>query len=120
MDVGDRQGVSGMPVGIGFLDLRIGWMKTSEGGGYLFTDNGGKTWESRPVSIVSGGFADVVYVSPTEAWGVAGRIYQSIDSGSTWVKVLEGDYFRIQYLKDKNLLFAAGKGSLAKRNIPLR
>lgn len=117
--INNWEGARGMPGQVRFSDSGIGWITVNEPGGYLFTNDAGQRWESRPVSIVPGGFADVVYVSPTEAWGVAGDIYQSSDSGSTWVRVLEGDYFRIQYLKDKNLLFASGK-HLAKCKIPLR
>jgi len=110
----DRRGVSGMPVEIRFLDSNVGWMKTNEPGGYLLTTDGGNTWEPRPVSIVPGGFADVLYVSLTEAWGVARDIYRSNDSGITWTKVLDGDYFKLQHLKEGGILFVAGK-SIAKR-----
>lgn len=113
----DWQGVSGMPGEVRFLDSNVGWMKTSERGGYLFTNDGGKTWEPRPVSIVPGGFADLVYVSPTEAWAVAGGVYHSSDSGRIWTKVSEGDYFRIGYLVTARSLFAARR-SIAKYRLP--
>jgi photosystem II stability/assembly factor-like uncharacterized protein len=113
----DWKGVSGMPIEIQFLDSNVGWMKTSEGGGYLFTSDGGKNWEPRPVLIVPGGLANVVYVNPIEVWGVAGNIYHSSDGGKSWVEVLEGDYFRIQYLRDQKILFAVGK-SIAKCVLP--
>lgn len=113
----DRLGVSGMPYAIRFLDSNVGWIKTNEPGGYFVTHDGGKTWEPRSVSIVPGGFADIAYTSPSEAYGVARAVYHSNDSGRTWTKMFEGDYLRIEYLSSARCLFAAGS-SIAKYRFP--
>ena len=44
----DRGGAVGMPIKVRFINSQTGWMITNEGSdGYLFTDDGGKTWKPR-------------------------------------------------------------------------
>jgi len=117
VSVKNRQGMSGIPVKIQFLNSNIGWIITNEENGYLFTNNGGKSWESRQALAGAVYIGRVVHITSMEAWAVAGNLYQSTDSGKSWVKVEEGDYSRIQYLKNENILFAAGK-RIARCKLP--
>lgn len=110
VNIKDWQGVSGIPGEVRFLDSNTGWIKTNEtAGGYLLTNDGGKTWEQRPIPADTDFIDDVLYVTSTEAFVVAGNIYRSTDRGKSWVEVTEGDYSAIEYLKDQDILFAAGK-----------
>lgn len=108
------QGVSGMPIEVRFLDSDVGWVKTNEGGGYLLTKDGGKTWGPRPVLVGVRDLADVFYVSPNEAWCVSGDIYHTTDSGVTWTKEADGHFLKLRYLKQARILIAAGR-TIAKR-----
>jgi photosystem II stability/assembly factor-like uncharacterized protein len=101
-----REGVFGTPVRIRFLDSNVGWITTNQPGGYLLTRNGGKTWETR--SGPDGGFSDLVYLSATDAWGAAGGLFHSTDSGLTWTRVLIGDYRSLHYSSERKILVAAG------------
>ena len=93
-------------------------MTTNEPGGYLFTNDGGRTWEARAVAAASGSVSDIVYVTANDAWAVGKGIYHSTDGGRLWSKELDGDFSRIQYLKDKGLIVALGEKRIAKRQEP--
>ena len=114
-----RPEVSGMPSSVQFLDSNYGWMTTNQGGdAYWFTSDGGKTWDVRGESTPDDlAFRRVVYSSPSDVWAVSGGVFHSDDGGKTWTKVLSGNYSRIQYLKDKRVLFATGH-KLARYKLP--
>ncbi len=117
--VDSRPEVSGMPSSVHFLDSNYGWITTNQAeGGYWFTSDGGKTWDVRGEATPDGwAFGEVVYSSPSDVWAVSGGVFHSDDGGKTWAKVLNGDYSRIQYLKDQRVLFATGH-ELARYKLP--
>lgn len=105
-----RNEVYGKTVSIEFSDANVGWITTNQGSRYLFTSDGGTTWELRSAPAESLSFADLTYINPKEAWGVGRGIYHSKDGGKSWVRVSDGKYNSIEYVRQTNVLLAAGDG----------
>jgi len=107
--------VGGLPIKVRFVKPDVGWVENRDAfGKYLLTTDGGKTWKVQPTTTKPSGFLDVVYTSANEAWGVDedenGRIlYRTKDGGSSWERVALGNYSFIYYLREKGLIFVAGK-----------
>jgi photosystem II stability/assembly factor-like uncharacterized protein len=108
---------AGIPYMVRFSSPEIGWIMTNEAGGYLFTNDAGRTWVVRPSSVEPRWITDIVYVSPTEAWGLSEGIYRSTDTGKTWTRSTEGKYSKLQYLTDEGMLIAVGSGRLVRYQI---
>lgn len=109
ISIKDRGMIGGIPVTIQFLDSYTGWITTNESRGYFFTNDGGKTWEPHPLSSGIEYTGHIAYVNSTEAWAAIGNLYRSMDSGKSWVKVLNGNYSKIQYLKNEAMIIAIGQ-----------
>ncbi|MCA1636297.1 MAG: hypothetical protein LC802_22045 [Acidobacteria bacterium] len=95
---------------IEFADENTGWITANQGGLYLLTNDGGRSWELRS-GPHSEGFYDLIYISSSEAYLVGGGIYKSSDGGKSWNKIIEGDnssYMDVNHLKTNNLLTAGG------------
>ena len=108
--IGLRRRLYGRAIRIEFADERTGWITTSQGGAYLLTNDGGKTWELRSGPHREG-FYDLIYTSASEAYAAGGGVYKSSDGGKTWAKIIEGDnasYMDLSYLASDKLLIAAG------------
>lgn len=118
MSINFRDGITGIPAEVSFVDGNIGWILTNESKGYFFTRDAGKTWEPRLTPADMKQLADVVYIGPVEVWAAGTGIYHSDDSGSSWTKELEGDFSRIVYSGGSKSLFATGRSGLVKRRVP--
>lgn len=105
-----RNEVYGNTVSVEFSDASLGWITTDQGNRYLLTSDGGVTWELRSAPTESLSFADLTYINAREAWGVGRGIYHSGDGGISWVRVGDGKYNSIEYVRRSNILLAAGDG----------
>jgi len=93
-------------------------MSTNAWGNYIFTNDGGASWEARPVSQIQvGGLGEIAYVSSNQAWALANGVLYSTDSGRTWTKVLDGDFYFIKYVPVARCLFVVGS-QVSKYKLP--
>ena len=105
-----RDKLYGRLINVEFADDRTGWMTTNQGGLYLLTNDGGKSWELRSGPHHEG-FYDLIYTSPSDAYAAGGGVYKSSDSGRSWRKIIEGDnasYMDLLYLQRIKLVVACG------------
>jgi photosystem II stability/assembly factor-like uncharacterized protein len=107
-EINRRHDIYGKPTHIQFTDSAIGWITTNQGNKYLITNDGGETWDIRLAPTETGGFTSLYYRNLSEAWGVAGNVYYSNDSGKTWLQVEKGKYIVIGYSKEGRTLWVGG------------
>lgn len=106
-----------------FADPMIGWILRSPAENYLFTQDGGQTWNTRLSPTRWNVIYDLIYLNSKEAWATFDNIYYSSDNGKTWQMDFTSPYERtpyytIQYLQSEQLLLATGHGIIATRTIP--
>jgi photosystem II stability/assembly factor-like uncharacterized protein len=105
---------------IRFFDNTIGVIFRSPADNFLLSLNGGGDWSTRRLPLKMPTLDGLIFTSAKEAWAaIAGGIYHSGDSGSSWQLILSnhkeatnGDmrfyrFYSLQYIEHEKLLIAA-------------
>ncbi|MCW5956483.1 MAG: hypothetical protein KIT61_07845 [Pyrinomonadaceae bacterium] len=88
------EAIYGVPHGIRFFTNDVGVITSNQGGRFLVTFDGGKTWESRTAPPDTS-FRQIEYLDNKHAIAVDGAIFVTGDSGRSWHKINDSDNFTV-------------------------
>jgi photosystem II stability/assembly factor-like uncharacterized protein len=108
---------------IRFSTPRVGWIEQYPEKYFLLTVDGGRTWSPRTLPDTMSGHGSLAFIDAKEGWAtVNDRIVHTTNGGKRWLperrcppsaKAAEDAYYRIEHLKNENVVVATGRCSRA-------